>query len=84
MQDYPFPLASNAVGYQHSFLLTAVTPYPQVDAVQEEVNYILQRQIMMTPVVEGFLKDLICPRNTGAGEAALSPKRLERPFKVPR
>jgi len=42
VQDYPFPITSDTVGYQHSFLITAVTPYPKVDAVQEEVNYLLQ------------------------------------------
>ena len=42
MQDYPFPLASDTVGYQYSFLITAVTPYPQVDAVQKEENYLLE------------------------------------------
>ena len=61
MQDYPFSLAGDTVGYQHSLLITAVTPYPQVDAVQEEVNYLLQRQVTVTPVVEGFLEGLIRP-----------------------
>ena len=63
----------DAMGYQYSLLLTAVAPYPQVDTVQEEVNYLLQRQVPMTPVVEGFLKGFICPRDTGAGETTLTP-----------
>jgi len=42
VQDYPFPITSDTVGYQYGFLLTAVAPYPQVDAVQEKVNYLLE------------------------------------------
>jgi len=42
VQDYPFPLTSDAVSYQYCFLIAAVSPYPQVDAVQEEVNNVLE------------------------------------------
>jgi hypothetical protein len=42
VQDHPFSLASDTVGYQHYFLSAAVSLYPKVDAVQEEVNNILK------------------------------------------
>ena len=42
MQYYPFPLSTDTVGYQHGFHIAAVTPYSQVNAIQEEINYLLQ------------------------------------------
>jgi len=41
----------NQNGYQHGFLITAVTPYPQVHVLKK----------MAAPVVEGFLEGFIRP-----------------------
>ena len=67
MQDYPFPFTIDAVGYQYGFLLTAVAPDPQVDAIQEEVDYLFPGEITMAPVVKCLLQFHIAMEETKFG-----------------
>ena len=73
MKGFSFPFTTNTVGYQRCLLLTATTSHPQIDAIQEEVDYLLLGKVPVTPVVEGLLEGTISAGDTGAGKPTLAP-----------
>jgi hypothetical protein len=59
-------ITTNPVCYQNCL-------FPQINAIQEEIDDALPGEVSLTPVVEGLLEFTVGPRDTGTGEPALTP-----------
>jgi len=63
------------MGYQNCLLLSTITPYPRINPIQEEVDYIFLREVSFTPIIERFLQCLVGSGDTGAGNVHSCPIR---------